>query len=282
VQGSHAISGTAPNVPVLMYHHVCPSGQLAVTPENFDRQIRWLARYGWHSLSGQDFAAYMTGKPVPPKSVVLTFDDGYLDNWVYAHPVLQQHGMTALLFVVTGWVGDGAARPHAGSHPRSALPPTPDHAACKKAVATQARDDVILRWSEIQDMQAAGSFEVHSHTHTHSRWDQQCATPAEKTERLQQDLERSRQALQQRLGSVSDHLCWPQGYFDDDYLDVAARAGFRHLYTTDARGQNRPGADTRHIYRVAAKNKGGLMFAQRLWLARHPYWGPLYNAWKKR
>lgn len=280
VRESHA--GTAPNVPVLMYHHVCPGGPLAVTPENFARQIRWLAHHGWRSLSGQEFAAYMAGESMPEKSVVLTFDDGYLDNWVYAHPILQQHGMTALLFLVTGWVGDGAARAHAGSGPGSVLPPTPDHVACKRAVASQARDDVILRWSEVQAMQAVGSFEVHSHTHTHTRWDLQYATPAEKMESLQHDLECSRMALQQQLGSVSDHLCWPQGYFDDDYLDVAALAGFRHLYTTDARGQNRPGADTRHIYRVSVKNKGSAMFAQRLWLARHPYWGPLYNAWKSR
>lgn len=274
----------APNVPVLMYHHVSPSkGSITTSPDNFARQIRWLARNGWKTLGADEFASYLRDGRAPSKSVVLSFDDGYLDNWVYAHPVLEEYGFKAWMFLVTGWVHDGAARAHAGlAGGEARLPQTPGHLECKARLAAGDSDAVIVRWSEVEAMAAAGTFEFHSHTHTHTRWDQQCADAAVKSERLAHDLAESRRVLSARLGTASAHLCWPQGYFDGDYLNVAGAAGFRYLYTTDARGQNQPAGDPSHIFRVAVKNRGALQFGQRVRLARSPWAGPLYNRWKQR
>ncbi|KOQ17861.1 hypothetical protein ABW36_30395, partial [Achromobacter xylosoxidans] len=168
----------APNVPVLMYHHVTPAGgMIAATPEVFEAQIARLARAGYQSLSTDQFAAYLAGAPAPERSVLITFDDGYLNNWVHAHPVLARHGMRAVLFTITGWIGDGPARPHAGQG--LPLPATPDHDACKKLIAAGRGDEAMLRWSEIEAMRAAGTFEFHSHTHTHTRWDKVCGADTE-------------------------------------------------------------------------------------------------------
>ena len=211
--------------------------------------------------------------------MLITFDDGYLNNWVHAHPVLARHGMRAVLFIITGWIGDGPVRPHAGQG--GPLPATPDHDACKQLVAAGRADEVMLRWSEIEAMRAAGTFEFHSHTHTHTRWDKECAGDVQaKRARIADELRLSREALAGRLGSVSDHLCWPQGYFDADYVAAAREAGFRHLYTTDPFGQNTPGADPEHIYRFAVRNRGGSWLNRRIWLSRDPFWGPRYHAWK--
>lgn len=274
---------TAPNIPVLMYHHVSPSpGSLTTSPENFERQIAWLAKSGWKTLGADEFSHYLAHGDAPRKSIVLTFDDGYLDNWVYAHPVLERHGMKALMFLVSGWPHDLPMRPHAGqSGLRDALPVTPNHKDCKALLLEGKTDAVIARWSEIRAMQDAGTFEIHSHTHTHNRWDKLCATAADKRQQLTQDLDMARQTLSQRLGHVSEHLCWPQGYFDDDYREVARAAGFSHFYTTDAHGQNKPGQDAGYIYRLSVKNRAALQFAQRILLARSPLLGPLYNRWKK-
>ena len=270
---------SAPNVPVLMYHHVTPAGgMIAATPDVFEDQIARLARAG-QSLSADQFAACLAGAPVPERSVLITFDDGYLNNWVHAHPVLARHGMRAVLFIITGWIGDGPVRPHAGQG--GPLPATPDHDACKQLVAAGRADEVMLRWSEIEAMRAAGTFEFHSHTHTHTRWDKECAGDVQaKRARIADELRLSREALAGRLGSVSDHLCWPQGYFDADYVAAAREAGFRHLYTTDPFGQNTPGADPEHIYRFAVRNRGGSWLNRRIWLSRDPFWGPRYHAWK--
>ena len=80
--------------------------------------------------------------------------------------------------------------------------------------------------------------------------------------------------------AASATTCWPQGYFDADYVAAAREAGFRHLYTTDPFGQNTPGADPEHIYRFAVRNRGGSWLNRRIWLSRDPFWGPRYHAWK--
>lgn len=269
------------NVPVLMYHHVAArGGSLTVGVDQFDSQMHGLAKNGYRSLRAEEFADFMAGRPLPAKSVLITFDDGYLDNWVYAHPVLQKYGLTAVLFTITGLIGDGAARPFYGQGGQ--VPACPPHDQAKAQMFGNNRDNVMLRWDEIDAMRAAGTFEIHSHTHTHTRWDLECESANQKAERLHQDLEASRQTLQDRLGGVSSHLCWPQGYFDDDYKRVAANLGFEHLYTTDARGQNRPHGDKSHIYRFAVRNRPYSWLGQRLWLAAHPTLGPIYNTWKAR
>lgn len=272
---------TADNIAVYMYHHVCERpGSLTVSADKFESQIRGLAERGYQTLGADDFDAFLSGKPVPRKSVLLTFDDGYLDNWVYAHPVLQRYGMKAILFTITGLITDGPVRAHAGEG--KPLPPAYDHHQAKVRMLGGQPDDVMLRWSEVAEMAAAGTFEIHSHTHTHTRWDLECKTAEEKTERFHEDMVASRQTLIDKLGKASRHLCWPQGYFDADYQRVARALGFDHLYTTDARGQNKPGGDAGYIYRLAAKNRPYAWLRQRTWLATHPTFGPLYNNWKGR
>ena len=75
--------------------------------------MAYLASAGYRTLGARQLAGFLAGEPVPAKSVVLTFDDGYLDNWVHAHPVLQRHGFTAICFLVSGWPGEGAPRANA-------------------------------------------------------------------------------------------------------------------------------------------------------------------------
>src|SRR5699024_2545248 len=273
---------SAKRVAVLMYHHVAAQGgSLTVGVKQFESQISGLVRSGYRSLSAAEFATFMDGGPLPhDKCVLITFDDGYLDNWVYAHPVLQRHGMQAVLFVITGLLGDGPVRPCEGQG--MPLPPCPTHQEAKALMFGDTPDQVMLRWSEAEAMRQAGTFEFHSHTHTHRRWDIECKEAKQKNQKMREDLLQSRQTLEPRLGAASSHLCWPQGYFDEDYVQVANETGFRYLYTTDARGQNMAGGNPGHIDRFAVRNRPYSWLRQRLWLATHPLFGPWYNAWKAR
>lgn len=267
---------TAVTVPVLMYHHVSPSGgMIAASPENFENQLAWLARHGYRSITAAQFAGHLAGSPVPARSVLITFDDGYLDNWIYAYPLLKKHGFHAVIFLVTSWVGNGPVRNVLG---QGLLAPTPEHRECERLIEQGRSDEVILRWSEIQAMQADGAIEFHSHTHTHTRWDK--IRPAEKNALMAQELADSKAALQENLGHVSEHFCWPQGYFDDDYIKLAQQAGFRYLYTTQAFGQNRAGTDPARIHRFAVRNTSGASVGRRVKIAVDPIVGPLFNRWK--
>jgi peptidoglycan/xylan/chitin deacetylase (PgdA/CDA1 family) len=183
-------------VPVLMYHHVSPTpGLITVSPAHFAAQMRWLKRQGYTTLTLDALAGFLAGEPVPAKSVVVSFDDGYLDNWVYAHPVLEQYGLHAVLFLITRWLGEGPLRPHAGQG-NTPLPACLSHHAGKTAIDAGQTDLVMMRWSEVLAARDAGTFEFHSHTHTHNRWDKIYPGDADnKSKALAHDLASSRNLL---------------------------------------------------------------------------------------
>ncbi len=97
-------------LPILMYHYVEPwpvnAGEirrnLTVQPEAFAAQMRYLHDHGYVTVSLYDLLYALTlGWPLPPKAVVITFDDGYRDLMQYAAPVMQPYGYTGTVFVIT-------------------------------------------------------------------------------------------------------------------------------------------------------------------------------------
>lgn len=261
-------------LPVLMYHHVSPNpGLVTVSPAAFRAQMERIAKDGWKTLGSQELEDFFAGRPLPEKSVMLTFDDGYLDNFVHAHPVLAELGLQATLFIVTDWMGSGPVRTDQME--------SPDHKECKRRIAAGDRDSVMLRWSEVEAMQRAGTFEFHSHTHTHTRWDKALPEGDARLEAMAGELEKSRATIKEKLGFDDRHLCWPQGYFQEDYVALAARLGFDHCYTTRPT-VNRCGGDSRHIGRIVTKETDGAWTAQRLRIYSSPWLGGLYNVMKGR
>ncbi|MEY4592853.1 MAG: hypothetical protein RIR18_1748 [Pseudomonadota bacterium] len=259
-------------LPILMYHHVSPNpGLVTVSPDVFKAQIEDLAKKGWRSIGTQEVESFFAGNPLPPKSLLITFDDGYLDNFVHAHPVLAEYGMKAVNFLVTSWVKDGPIRQ--GIHE------TPNHRECKRRISDGDSDSVIVRWSEVEAMQAAGTFEFHAHTHTHTRWDQQGINIPNCCDALSEDLANCQLILRAKLGGLSRHLCWPQGYYQAEYIEVAKAAGFSHLYTTQARVNTIDG-DSSHIGRFAVRDKRGAWLSKRSEIYSRPQLGKIYN-WLK-
>jgi len=264
-------------VPVLMYHHVSPNpGLVTVSPQNFELQMQMLVNKGYSTLTADQFAGFLQGlSDVPARSVLITFDDGYLDNYVYAFPIMQRLGLHGVIFVVTRWMGEGAPRPRAGETDGAALPDCPDHKRCNEAIASGKADDVMLRWSEIERMQASGCIETHSHSHSHVRWDKLFADKHERLAALEEDLRRSREALHGRRGGSNAHLCWPWGYFEPEYQAIASKLGFTTQYGV-SKGLNRVGDDPMHIHRMVVKNRAGSWLSSRLWIYRQPWVGGLY------
>ncbi len=101
-------------LPVFMFHHIGETPRpwvpgLSISPADFERQIRWLARRGFKTIRSSDWLAWIrTGKPLPQKPILLTFDDAYADLARFALPVLLRYGFTGLVFVVTSHIGQSA------------------------------------------------------------------------------------------------------------------------------------------------------------------------------
>ena len=93
---------------VLRYHRVAGSADdpvpLAVTPEEFDAQLAFLAERCTVVTAGTVAEAVIEERPLPPQAVAITFDDGYEDNFSAAFPLLKKHGLPATFFVTAGWV----------------------------------------------------------------------------------------------------------------------------------------------------------------------------------
>lgn len=97
-------------IPVLMYHSIStiPGNTLGVPVKQFTEEMEWLHRQNYHSLSLEEFyRALADGSPVPEKPILLTFDDGYSDNYNNAWPILRQYGFRAAFFITTNSVGPG-------------------------------------------------------------------------------------------------------------------------------------------------------------------------------
>ncbi|HEY3496208.1 MAG TPA: polysaccharide deacetylase family protein [Polyangiaceae bacterium] len=115
VRAALALRSSAPRqwVSVLTYHRF-PSAKGAtlfddevvdVSAAAFDRQLGTLAQY-FTFVGVNELCAFAAGRPIPPNSLAITFDDGYLDNYEIALPILKRHGAKATFFVSTGTIDD--------------------------------------------------------------------------------------------------------------------------------------------------------------------------------
>lgn len=216
-------------VPVLTYHRVLPhAAPLATTVDEFERQLQWLKREGFRSLTGAEFEQALRGELETQRTLLITFDDGYFDNLHLATPLLKEYGFKASLFVITGKIQD--------RHERSI------------GNWDETGDRRYLSWEEIDLMAASGVFEVHSHTHTHTQFWAEEKSDSSTFEKICQDVAASLKILRDRY-SHDIQLAWPWGYFRSNWLVEIASMGVKVCHTMRP-GTNFPGCDLQRIRRL--------------------------------
>lgn len=196
-------------VPALMYHEITTEpllpGHLAVSPADFAQQIGYLAGGQYTTLRAADVARLRrSGESMPSRPVLLTFDDGFADVHDRALPLLAGQGVTATLYVTTGWIRGGEGPRAAGSQQTISLPGTG-----------------MLSWSQIGEIAAAG-IEIGAHTQTHPQLDQ--LGP----QALRRELTGSKHELEDRLGRAVTGLSYPFGYSSRRVRAAAHAAGYSY------------------------------------------------------
>lgn len=188
----------AHQVPILMYHRIAdvPGDRNCLPAELFEWQLAYLSRSGFHTLSLAELAAYLDGAPLPPHSVLLTFDDGYLDNLTTALPLLQKYKMRAVVFPISGWLG----RPN-------------DWEKLGKAATVTMSLDELRQW------QAAG-MDIASHTVDHPFLNV-CDF-----QRQELELTASKEYLADKLQQNIDFICYPYGRFNETTVSLVKKAGY--------------------------------------------------------
>lgn len=159
------MSGRRRRVPVVMYHSVRERRSqnweyrhLTLEMPFFERQLQYFRRHGYSVVRLGDVVAFKRGDiDLPRRSVCLTFDDGYLDNWVYAFPLLAKYGYPSTLFVATDFVD-----------PRPMLRPRCDYGGLDRDAHEAYEVDGFMSWEELRQVEADGLVDVQSHTVTHT------------------------------------------------------------------------------------------------------------------
>lgn len=189
-------------VPILMYHYVSDLPEdaddmrrgLTITPDQFREQMVYLRAAGYTTISLYQLRDALTrGTPLPSQPIILTFDDGYLDHYLYVFPTLKRFGYTGTFFIITG-LADAAHPGH-------------------------------LSWTQIREMAAAGmSMESHTKNHPDLR--------NRSYEFLVYELLGSLESLQAHTGVPAHMLAYPVGRYDDAVLAVARQMPIWAAVTT--------------------------------------------------
>ncbi|MFO7680839.1 MAG: polysaccharide deacetylase family protein [Chloroflexota bacterium] len=189
-------------VPILMYHYlsVPPADadiyrtDLSVTPENFRQQMAYLAENGYTPIDFYQLSAAITAQTdLPDKPILLTFDDGYLDNYENAFPILQEFGFTATFFIITDLADQGA----------------PGYA----------------NWEQLKEMAAAG-MRIESHTKNHP----DLSTMGRDGVIFQ--VLGSQETIAAHIGYTPRYLCYPGGRYNAETMQILSELGLWGAVTT--------------------------------------------------
>lgn len=238
----------------MLYHHVNPhkGDTVTVTPEAFSGQMRFLAESGYRTLRLGEILSYTRGETdFPEKAAVVTFDDGWLDNYIWAFPVLREYGIHAAMFLIVDRIEKASGKP--GAIQRA----VPEHSGCKSLIARGEAGKVVLNWDIVAEMEGSGLVEFHSHTMSHERCD------GSSRERLVAELAEPKSRIGSRTGKPCTCLAWPYGRYDDAAVGIAASVGYEGMFTTNA-GPVTSGSDPFHVNRISVETENLDLFKANL------------------
>lgn len=200
---------------ILYYHSISDDPiRSTVSPPEFAAQMDYLVRTGYRPLFLSDAVErLMSRPPLPPRSVAVTLDDGFRDNYEAALPVLARLGIPATVFLTVGYIGTAS------------LP-------------TLTRTDFMARplsWDQVREMRGRG-IEFGSHTMTHPMLSR---IPAEDARR---EIADGKRLMEELLAEPVSLFCYPRGDHDVTVRRLVREVGYRAACTT-APGVNGPDAD---------------------------------------
>lgn len=181
-------------VPILIYHSInYGEGTFFVTPENFSKQMEYLKKNNYKVITLDELVNSIKGKKSIRKSVVITFDDGYEDNFKYAYPILKKFGFPATVFIVSDFVG---------------------------------KKTLFLTWDEVMAMSRDNiSFGGHGRSHIY-------LAPVTDEKVLWSEISGSKSDIESKGLSVS-YFCYPSGGFNPKAKELVIKAGYKGACTTN-------------------------------------------------
>jgi peptidoglycan/xylan/chitin deacetylase (PgdA/CDA1 family) len=168
---------------ILMYHSVSPDTDyfMNVEPKNFEKQMMFLASSKREVISLSELVRRLTMKERLGSSVVITFDDGYRDNYEIAFPILKKYGFPATIFVTTGLIGK-----------------------------SDKRNLARLTAEQLQEMESSGFIDIEPHTVSHPKLATVPIMDARK------EIEDSKSTIEHLLQKKVSHFAYPYGNYSSE------------------------------------------------------------------
>lgn len=188
-----SVVANGPKILVLNYHQVENNpNPLAISPANFDAQMKFLADSGCITITPDELYAGLNGEiELPPKPVLITFDDGYIDNYKNAFPILKKYNLRATIFIIPSFT--------------SVYPS-------------------YMTWEQLKEMEANG-ITIESHTYTHPKLEE---LPDDE---IRSELLNSKALLEENLGHPVEFLAYPTGTYNLHIAGIAQDAGYKGAFT---------------------------------------------------
>jgi peptidoglycan/xylan/chitin deacetylase (PgdA/CDA1 family) len=214
-------------IPILMYHHVAPinyesrNPDLYVSPEQFELQLKYLSENGYKTIDFEELLDHWENNvPLPRKAIIITFDDGFENNYNHAFPLLKEYNTKGTIFLVTDFIGNFYTWTNKTSNPPESL----------------------LTWEQIKEMLSSG-IKFGSHACTHKD-----LTKISEAEAYDQ-LKFSKEILEEKLKTKIVVLTYPYGSFNSKVIEITKKTGYECACST-IRGNRHTSKDKYTLKRV--------------------------------
>jgi peptidoglycan/xylan/chitin deacetylase (PgdA/CDA1 family) len=230
---------TAESIPILTYHRILSEediedihyydgkvNSMIVFKKEFEKQMKYLHENGYVTLTLKELYAYLNEEiEIPDKSVVLTFDDGYKDNYVEAYPALKKYGFKATNFVVTGAV----------TYKRYSFQPD------------------LAQYFSVKELQkGCDVFDYQSHTYGYHKRDEHKPLnewgdhPAYLVSKSNEEVRRDIETSVHNLNGENLGFAYPYGEYSPDTIKILKESGFKMAFTVVDEAATRD----HHLYEI--------------------------------
>ena len=188
-------TGFCLNVPILMYHHIQPQliatekwqTALNVDTTIFESQMTYLINSGYQTISLDQVAqALLNNQQLPPKSIALTFDDGYRDFYLFAFPIITKYNLRANLFISTGLV----------------------------------ENEDYLTWNQLKEMVSSNQVFAYNHTWSHAN------IASVSQAKMESEVQTAQKQLVDYLGTSPKIFAYPYGQISQNTINYLSQNGF--------------------------------------------------------
>ena len=242
------VSGTktSPEIPIIMYHNVLDNenrvSKYVITPQMFEDDIVYLKQRGYTTILTKDIIDFFkNGTELPQKPVIITFDDGYYNNYSYVYPILKKHNEKAVISVI-------ARHSEEASHDDD----------------VQNNNYSHITWAQAEEMSKSGLVEIQNHSYSMHDLTRRKGVLRKKGEELSHykevlinDVMRAQDLIKNGTGTLPVAYTYPFGAVNNDAHSIIKELGFKVTYGCEE-GKNIITNDPESLHRLKRYNRSGL------------------------